>query len=69
MQFKLYLAARSIMNDESYEELIKANVTTKMKHSLRNRVVFESLGKLSYPGLYFLLAKSRDPLKVLSKVY
>jgi len=64
-----YLAARSIMNDESYEELIKANITTKMKHSLRNRVVFESLGKLSYPSLYSLLAKSRNPLKLLSKIY
>jgi flavin-dependent dehydrogenase len=64
-----YLAARSIMNNESYEELIKVNIRKKMKHSLRNRVVFESLGKLSYPGLYYLLTKSRSPLKILNKIY
>ena len=64
-----YFAARSIMNSESYEELIKANITPQMKHSLRNRVVFEYLGKLSYPSLYYLLTKSRSPLKILNKVY
>jgi flavin-dependent dehydrogenase len=64
-----YLAARSIMNNESYEELIKANITLKMKHSLRNRVLFESLGKLSYPILYYSLAKSRHPLKILKALY
>lgn len=64
-----YLAARSIMNNESYEELIKANITKKMERSLRNRFIFESLGKLSYPGLYYLATKSRAPLKILNKIY
>ena len=64
-----YLAARSIMDNESYEELIKANIALKMKHSLRNRVLFESLGKLSYPILYYSLAKSRHPLKILKTLY
>ena len=48
-----YLAARSIMNSESYEELIKANITAQMKHSFMKRVIFEYLGKLSYPSLYY----------------
>jgi flavin-dependent dehydrogenase len=64
-----YLAARSIMNNESYEELIKANITAEMKHSLRNRVIFESLSKLSYPILYYLITKSKSPLKSLNRIY
>jgi flavin-dependent dehydrogenase len=64
-----YLAARSIMDNESYEELVTANVMTKMKHSLRNRVVFEFLGNLSYPLLYYLLVNSKNPLKIMKKIY
>ncbi|MBE9581578.1 MAG: NAD(P)/FAD-dependent oxidoreductase [Proteobacteria bacterium] len=64
-----YLAARSIINNESYEELIKANIAPKMKRAIRNRVLFESFGKLSYPILYYSLTKSRHPLKILKTIY
>lgn len=64
-----YFAARSIMYNEPYEELIGKHVTQKMKHSLRNRRTFEFMGKLAYPLAYYLLTKSKQPLKILKSVY
>lgn len=64
-----YFAARSIMHNESYEMLIDENITSKMRHSLRNRRVFEFLGKLGYPLLYYIFSKSKCPLALLRRVY
>jgi flavin-dependent dehydrogenase len=62
-------AARSIMFDESYDELIKKNLLKKMKHSKRNRSFFENMGALAYPLAYYSLGMSKDPLKLLNVVY
>lgn len=64
-----YFASRSIMFGESYDDLIKGNLITKMKHSRRNRLIFEGMGPFSYPAAYHLFAISKDPLKLLNVVY
>lgn len=62
-------AARSIMGEGVYENLIKENLTRKMEHSKRNRFFFEILGPLAYPFAYYLFAASKNPLKLLNIVY
>ncbi len=64
-----YFAAKSIMENESYEELIRVNLGKKMKHSARNRFVFELMGRFSYPFVYYLLTKSKHPLRLLRRIY
>lgn len=64
-----YFAARSLEGSESYEKLIKENITPKMRHSLRNRKISELMGRLSYPFIYTLLATSSNPLKTLKQIY
>ena len=64
-----YFAARSIMNDESYDDLIKKNLVKKIKHSDRNRFIFEAMGTLSYPFMYYLFATNNDPLRLLNIIY
>ncbi|WP_440945788.1 NAD(P)/FAD-dependent oxidoreductase [Methanosarcina sp. T3] len=62
-------AARSIIDKEPYETLIKRNLVKKMEHSKRNRFIFETLGSLAYPAAYHLLAASKNPLKLFYMVY
>lgn len=62
-------AARSIIFDESYNDLIKENLRKKMEHSKRNRFIFENMGTLAYPLAYYSLGMSKDPLKLLNMVY
>ena len=62
------LAARSIMQNESYNDLIKEHLLKKMNHSKRNRLIFEMLGPLAYPIPYMLLL-SKNPLKLLNILY
>ncbi len=62
-------AARSIMGEGAYEDLVKANLIKKMEHSKRNRLIFETLGPLAYPCAYHLFAASKKPLKLLNMVY
>ncbi|AKB19250.1 MULTISPECIES: NAD(P)/FAD-dependent oxidoreductase [unclassified Methanosarcina] len=62
-------AARSIMGEGVYEDLIKENLTGKMEHSKRNRFLFEMLGPLAYPFAYHLFAASKNPLRLLNMVY
>ncbi|WP_340818132.1 NAD(P)/FAD-dependent oxidoreductase [Methanolobus sp. WCC4] len=63
------LAVRSIMTGESYDELVKANLHQKLKHSKRNRKLFEMLGPLAYPLAYHLFDRSKDPMRFLNRVY
>jgi flavin-dependent dehydrogenase len=58
------LAAKSIIRNESYNDLIKENLLTKMKHSKRNRLIFEMMGPLAYPIPYLFLS-AKHPLKYL----
>ena len=58
------LAARSIIQNESYNDLIRENLLTKMKHSKRNRIIFETMGPLSYPIPYLFLS-AKHPLQYL----
>ena len=69
MRSRQYFAAKSIMENESYEELIRVNLRKKMKHSARNRFVFELMGRFSYPFVYYLLTKSKHPLRLLRRIY
>lgn len=62
-------AARSIMGEGAYQDLIKENLTRKMEHSKRNRFLFETLGSLAYPFAYYLFAASKNPLKLLNVIY
>ncbi len=62
------LAARSIMQNESYNDLIKEHLLKKMNHSKRNRLIFEMLGPLAYPIPYMFL-HSKNPLKLLNILY
>lgn len=62
------LAAKSIIDAESYNDLIKENLLNKLKHSKRNRFLFEIMGSLAYPVEY-LLASSKEPLKLLNIAY
>lgn len=62
------LAARSIIQDESYNDLIKEHLLKKMKHSKRNRLIFEMMGPLAYPAPYMLLS-TKNPLKYLNIWY
>lgn len=62
------LAAKSIIQNESYNNLIKENLLKKMKHSKRNRLIFEMMGPLAYPIPYLFLS-TKDPLKYLNLWY
>jgi flavin-dependent dehydrogenase len=62
------LAAKSIMQNESYNDLIKEHLLKKMKHSKRNRLFFEMTGPLAYPVPYIFLS-SKNPLKLLNILY
>jgi flavin-dependent dehydrogenase len=62
-------AAQSIMNGKSYDKMIKEKLHKKLKHSQRNRKLFEILGPLAYPLAYHLFNRSKDPLKLLNVVY
>lgn len=62
-------AAMNIMTGESYDELIKKNLHQKLKHSKRNRTLFEMLGPLACSLAYHILSVSKDPLKLLNRVY
>lgn len=62
-------AARSIMHGESYSDLVKANLLKKMRHSKRNRVIFETMGSLAYPLAYYTLCATKKPLKLLNMIY
>ena len=50
------LAARSIIQNESYNDLIKEHLLRKMKHSNRNRRISEMMGPLAYPMQYYMFA-------------
>jgi len=63
------LAARSIIQDESYNDLIKEHLLKKMKHSKRNRLICETMGPLMYPVKYYLFSSSKNPLKLLNICY
>ena len=60
------LAARSIIQNESYNDLIKEHLLRKMKHSNRNRRISEMTGPLAYPMQYYMFALSKNPLKLLN---
>lgn len=62
-------AARSIMGEGAYADLVKAHLIKKMEHSGRNRFIFETLGPLAYPCVYYSLAVSKNPLKLLNMAY
>ena len=62
-------AARSIIGNESYNDLIRGHLIKKMEHSERNRLIFETLGSLAYPCAYYSLATSKNPLKLLNIIY
>jgi flavin-dependent dehydrogenase len=62
------LAAKSIMQNESYNDLIKENLLKKMKHSKRNRLIFEMMGPLAYPIPYMFFS-TKNPLKYLNLWY
>jgi flavin-dependent dehydrogenase len=62
-------AARSIMTGESYDDLIKKNLHQRLKHSYRNRKLFEILGPLAYPLAFHLFRASKKPVKLLNMVY
>ncbi len=63
------LAARSIIHNESYNELIREHLLKKMKHSKRNRLISEVMGPLMPPIQYYVFASSKDPLKLLNICY
>ena len=63
------LAAKSIIQNEPYNDLIKEHLLKKMKHSKRNRLISEVMGPLMYPTKYYLFASSKDPLKLLNICY
>jgi flavin-dependent dehydrogenase len=64
-----HLAARSIIQNESYNNLIEENLLEKLKHSKRNRLIYEIMGPLVYPTLYYALASSKNPLQLLNACY
>lgn len=63
------LAARSIMSGGSYDDLIKESLHKKLKHSKRNRSAFEMMGPLAYPLAYYLFDMSKEPLRLLNRIY
>ncbi len=63
------LAARSIIENEPYNDLIKEYLLKKMKHSKRNRLICEMMGPLIYPLKYYLVVSSKDPLRLLNICY
>jgi flavin-dependent dehydrogenase len=63
------LAARSIIQKESYNDLIKEHLLKKMKHSKRNRLISEMMGPLMYPIKYYAVTSSKNPLKLLNLCY
>jgi len=62
------LAARSIIRDEPYNDLIKEHLLKKMNHSKRNRLFFEMMGPLAYP-ISYLFCFSENPFKYLNIWY
>jgi len=64
-----YLAAKSIIENKSYENLWKKEVGGLIKTSVANRLWFSWLGKHSYKWALKLLKRLGDPVKVFTWAY
>lgn len=64
-----YLAARSIVEDISYENLCKTYIKPKMEASLINRWMFARLGNKGYTVILNELTKKEDIIPDLQKRY
>lgn len=63
-----YLAARSIIEDKSYNKIIQERLGHQLKASLVNRFLFEKLGNRGYKRVLKRI-KFRDPVNILNKQY
>lgn len=61
-----YLAARSIINGEDYENIAKSYFMEKLNASLVNRYLWERFGFLDYSFIVNRIHGSEDPLKFLN---
>jgi flavin-dependent dehydrogenase len=64
-----YLAAISILKNQSYDKLIKEKLAPQLKISLTNRFLFSLLGNRGYSRSLERGRKIKDPLGRMNKVY
>ena len=64
-----YLAARSIIEDKSYQDLCKKHIIPKMEVSLINRWMFTRLGNKGYKKVLKMISTKKDLIPILTKKY
>ena len=64
-----YLAAISILQNQSYDKLIKEKLVPQLKISLTNRFFFSLLGNRGYSRSLERGRKIKDPLGRMNKIY
>lgn len=64
-----YLAARSITNDESYDNLIKERFYQQLQTSIANRFLFSIMGNRGYSAFLKKGREVKDPVRRMYKQY
>tara|TARA_R110000868_G_scaffold83058_5_gene234705 strand:+ start:4561 stop:5715 length:1155 start_codon:yes stop_codon:yes gene_type:complete len=64
-----YLAARSIIENSSYQDLCKTHIFPQMEVSLINRWMFTRLGNKGYEKVLKMIAAKKDLIPILTKKY
>lgn len=63
-----YLAAKSIIENKNYDQLVKKACFAPLKASLVNRWYYKCLNRRSYQFILRNMKKSKDPIMVLKKL-
>lgn len=64
-----FLAAKSITENKDYDELIRENISGRLKTSVSNRFLFESLGNKGYKRFLSKIKRSGDSAAFLRRHY
>ena len=64
-----YLAARSIIENKSYDDLIKYRFKNQLKTSIVNRFLFERMGNRGYQLFISKIKNVNEPVSFLNKYY
>lgn len=63
------LAAQSILEERSFDELWRARLLPHLKASLVNRVVYDKLGNFAKSGFWHLTGKNNNPDRFMKWLY
>lgn len=64
-----YFAAKSIIDDEDYDAMVRKRFNRELNISLVNRFLFEKIGNRGYRILINFAARSKNPLRFIHNLY